>query len=158
MRLLFAVIAVGAVATAAFAQNYPPAPPQYGQPAPGYGAPYPDATNNPGYGDRREDGRYGDRDDRRYDDRRGPQEATLFADDDFRGRSITLDRGARRLASTGLEDRISSIGIRSGVWLVCSDDDFRGRCVTLDRSVPRLSAIGMEDNISSIRPLRPRDR
>ena len=57
-----------------------------------------------------------------------------------------------------MEDKISSIGIRSGVWLVCTDDDFRGRCVTLDHSIGRLSEIGMEDSISSIRPLRPRDR
>lgn len=148
-RITVVFAATVAVATgAARAQQYP----NYGQPSPGYGAPQPDATNNAGYGDRR--------DDRRFDDRRDDRapEATLFVDDDFRGRSITLNRGIRRLGPTGMEDKISSIGIRSGVWLVCSDDDFRGRCVTLDRSVGRLNAIGMEDNISSIRPLRRGDR
>ncbi len=122
-------------------------PPPYGQPSPGYGAPRPDATNNAGYP-------------RPSDDRggyRGRPQAEFFVDDDFRGRSIMLDHPIRRLGPTGMEDKISSIGIRSGVWLVCEDDDFRGRCVTIDHSIARLSEIGMDDRISSIRPLRPRE-
>lgn len=146
-RITLALAATVTVFDIAHAQQYP----TYGSPSPSYGAPQPDASNNPGYGDRRDD-------DRRYDERSRAPEATVFIDDDFRGRSLTLNHGIRRLGSSGFEDKISSIGIRSGVWLVCSDDDFRGRCVTLDRSVGRLSAIGMEDNISSIRPLRRGDR
>lgn len=142
VRLTLAIATLVAVVGVARAQQYP----AYGSPSPVYGAPQPDASNNAGYGDRR------------YDDRSRAPEATIFIDDDFRGRSLTLNRGIRRLGQSGFEDKISSIGIRSGVWLVCSDDDFRGRCVTLDRSVGRLGAIGMEDNISSIRPLRRGDR
>ena len=141
VRLTLVIATLVAVAGVARAQQYP----TYGSPSPVYGAPQPDASNNAGYGDRR------------YERSRAP-EATIFIDDDFRGRSLTLNRGIRRLGQSGFEDKISSIGIRSGVWLVCSDDDFRGRCVTLDRSVGRLSAIGMEDNVSSIRPLRRGDR
>lgn len=147
VRLTLAVATLVVVVGVARAQQYPP----YGSPSPGYGTPQPDATNNAGYGDRRYN-------DRRYDYRSREPEATVFVDDDFRGRSLTLNHGIRRLGQSGFEDKISSIGIRTGVWLVCSDDDFRGRCVTLDRSVGRLSAIGMEDNISSIRPLRRGDR
>ena len=142
VRLTLAIATLVAVAGVARAQQYP----TYGSPSPVYGAPQPDASNNAGYGDRR------------YDDRNRAPEATIFIDDDFRGRSLTLNRGIRRLGQSGFEDKISSIGIRSGVWLVCSDDDFRGRCVTPDRPVGRLSAIGMEDNVSSIRPLRRGDR
>ncbi len=147
-----ALLAATAAAAQYSGQPYPPGggygSPPYGQPAPNDGRGYPGDANNAGYP-------------RPFDDRRGdrgPPQATFFVDDDFRGRSITLDRPVRRLGPTGMEDKISSVGIRSGVWLVCADDDFRGRCVTLDHSIGRLSEIGMDDRISSIRPLRPRER
>ncbi|MGI4879439.1 MAG: beta/gamma crystallin-related protein [Janthinobacterium lividum] len=107
------------------------------------------------------DPRYGDpRDgDRRDGDRRGPgsASATFYSDDRFGGRSVTLDHGVRRLGEIGMEDKISSIQVNSGRWLVCQDDDFRGRCITIDHSVGRLSRMGMDDKISSVRPIRDGD-
>jgi len=82
---------------------------------------------------------------------------TVFADDDFRGRRMDIDGPIARLGPTGMEDKISSIVINGGAWMVCTDDDFRGRCEVLDHSVRRLNRMGLEDNISSIRPA-PRRR
>lgn len=101
--------------------------------------------------------RYDDRDPRDFrDDRdRAPRpEAVFYADDRFGGRTLTLERRIRQMRDVGMNDRVSSIRIVSGRWLVCTDNDFRGRCVTLDRSVGRLSRLGMADKISSARPLR----
>ena len=125
------------------------------------------------YGDRdapQGDSRYGDPRDgqpggpRYGDDRHGEPRgrdgasATFYADDHFRGRSITLNHGVRRLGEIGMEDKISSIQVSNGRWLVCEDDDFRGRCITIDHSIGRLSRMGMEDKISSVRPIRGDDR
>lgn len=96
--------------------------------------------------------RYRDEYDRRDD---GPH-ITVFVDDDFRGRSMEITGPIRRLGPTGMEDKISSIGVDSGVWQVCVDDDFRGRCEIIDRSIGRLSRMGMDDKISSIRPMPQR--
>jgi hypothetical protein len=88
---------------------------------------------------------------------RGPH-ITVFADDDFRGRAMEITGPISRLGPTGMEDKISSIVVDSGTWLVCVDDDFRGRCETIDHSVRRLSRMGLDDKISSIRPTRGRYR
>jgi hypothetical protein len=83
---------------------------------------------------------------------------TVFKDDGFRGNNMVIDRPIRRLSEVGWDDKISSIGLDGGAWLVCVDDDFRGRCEVIDRSIGKLSRIGLDDKISSLRPLRQRDR
>ncbi|QXQ06954.1 beta/gamma crystallin family protein [Sphingosinicellaceae bacterium] len=120
---------------------------------------------DPRYGNPQAVTRGGQQGDRRYDDHRdgdprgrGGASATFYADDRFGGRSVTLNRGVRRLGEIGMEDKISSVRVNSGRWLVCEDDDFRGRCVTIDRSVGHLSRVGMEDKISSVRPIRRDDQ
>jgi len=108
-----------------------------------------------------QDGRYddqgprGDRDRGPRDDRygRGGSQATIYVDDKFHGRSVVIDRPIRSLREVDMNDKVSSIDLRGGSWLVCSDDDFRGRCVTLDRSIRKLDSIGMDDKISSMRPI-----
>ncbi len=122
-----------------------------------YGDPRNAPQGDPRYSDPQTDPRYGDR---AYSDvrGRGGASATFYADDRFSGRSVTLDHGVRRLGEIGMEDKISSIQVTSGRWLVCEDDDFRGRCVTIDRSIGHLNRIGMEDKISSVRPMRDNDR
>ncbi|MFA6112978.1 MAG: beta/gamma crystallin-related protein [Sphingomonas sp.] len=94
----------------------------------------------------------------RYRDRDYGPHITVFADDDFRGRSMEISGPIDRLGRTGMEDRISSIQVDSGRWQVCVDDDYRGRCEVIDRSIARLTRLGLDDKISSIRPLRPRRR
>jgi hypothetical protein len=88
----------------------------------------------------------------------GVPSATFYVDDDFRGRAMTLNHGIDRLGPTGMEDKISSIAVNGGRWLVCVDDDFKGRCMVVDHSIRKLSRMGMDDKISSVRPLPPRGR
>lgn len=98
-----------------------------------------------------------------YDDRRGPGRggravATFFVKDKFGGRGVTIDRPVRDMGEFDLNDKVSSIDVRRGAWLVCTDYNFQGRCTTIDRSVRRLDGMGFDDKISSVRPIRDRDR
>ena len=77
-------------------------------------------------------------------------ELTLFEDDNFRGRAVTVRDTTDDLSRVGFNDKVSSIMVRSGTWDVCTDAGFRGNCRTLTpgeyRSMP-----GMNDAISSVR-------
>ncbi|WP_426078484.1 beta/gamma crystallin-related protein [Janthinobacterium sp. PSPC3-1] len=77
-------------------------------------------------------------------------ELTLFEDDNFRGRALTVRETTDDLSRMGFNDKVSSIMVRSGTWDVCTDSGFRGNCKTLTpgeyRSMP-----GMNDAISSVR-------
>ena len=77
-------------------------------------------------------------------------EITLFEDDNFRGRAVTLRETTDDLSRMGFNDKASSIMVRSGTWDVCTDSGFRGICKTLGpgeyRSMP-----GMNDAITSVR-------
>ncbi|OYO26473.1 beta/gamma crystallin-related protein [Janthinobacterium sp. PC23-8] len=77
-------------------------------------------------------------------------ELTLFEDDNFRGRAVTVRETTDDLSRVGFNDKASSILVRSGTWDVCTDSGFRGNCKTLTpgeyRSMP-----GMNDAISSVR-------
>jgi hypothetical protein len=77
-------------------------------------------------------------------------ELTLFADADFRGARVTIDRDAPDLNRIGFNDRVSSIVVRSGVWQVCEHAGFGGYCAEFGpgeyRNLPRFN-----DNISSVR-------
>jgi len=77
-------------------------------------------------------------------------ELTLFADSDFRGARVTIDRDAYDLNRAGFNDRVSSIVVRSGVWQVCEHAGFGGTCAEFGpgeyRSLPRFN-----DSISSVR-------
>lgn len=79
-------------------------------------------------------------------------ELTIFADSNFRGNHVTLQRDARNLGDYGFNDRVSSLAIRSGVWQLCEHANFGGRCVELGpgeyRSLPDFN-----DAVSSIREI-----
>ena len=56
----------------------------------------------------------------------------IFYDlEDFRGAMVRVDRPVDDFYNSGLNDRASSVSIRSGSWEICSDAHFRGQCVTL---------------------------
>lgn len=81
---------------------------------------------------------------------------TFFENDNFRGRSVTLDDRLWNFNRIEFNDRASSVVIDRGRWEVCDDARFQGRCVILRRgSYPSLSQIGLNDRISSARPLEP---
>jgi hypothetical protein len=77
-------------------------------------------------------------------------ELTLFADSDFRGARVTVQRDAPDLARIGLNDKVSSMIVRSGTWQVCEHAGFGGQCAEFGpgeyRSLPRFN-----DSISSVR-------
>jgi Beta/Gamma crystallin len=75
----------------------------------------------------------------------------LFKEDNFRGDVLPLSADAPDLSWLRFDDRISSLHVRHGTWLLCSDSHFRGRCITTDHDIARLSRLGMDDAISSVR-------
>jgi len=77
-------------------------------------------------------------------------ELTLFADSDFRGARVTVQRDVPDLNRVGMNDRVSSMIVQSGVWLVCEHAGFGGYCAEFGpgeyRGLPRFN-----DSISSVR-------
>jgi hypothetical protein len=85
-------------------------------------------------------------------------EITLFGDADFRGSRVTLTRDVRNLGEVGLNDRVSSVVVRSGVWVLCEHADFGGRCAEFGPGeYPALT--NFNDAASSVREVtRGRER
>lgn len=79
-------------------------------------------------------------------------EVSLFADGNFRGNRVTLDRDVPNLANFGFNDRASSVVVRSGRWLLCEHANFGGRCAEFGpgeyRELP-----GFNDAVSSVRQI-----
>jgi len=79
-------------------------------------------------------------------------EITLFENSNFRGNRVTLDRDASNLSNVGLNDRVSSVAVRSGRWLLCEHANFGGRCAEFGpgeyRELPDFN-----DSISSVRQI-----
>jgi len=78
-------------------------------------------------------------------------ELTLFADSDFRGARVTVQRDTPDLNRFGFNDRASSVVVRSGYWALCEHNNFGGRCDEFGpgeyRSLPR------NDSVSSLREI-----
>ncbi|MDC8757450.1 beta/gamma crystallin-related protein [Janthinobacterium fluminis] len=91
-------------------------------------------------------------------------ELTLYTDDDFQGRAVTLHESAANFVELGFNDRASSVVVRSGRWEVCADANFNGTCVVFGPGeYPSLQ--GFNDKVSSAREVghgggnwRDRDR
>ena len=84
-------------------------------------------------------------------------EVTFFERENFRGRSVTIDRPAWNMDRQGFDDRASSAVVRGGDWQVCEDPGFRGRCAVLHPGEYRtLREVGLNNDISSVRPAEGR--
>ena len=101
------------------------------------------------------------RDDRR-DDRREWREARrdeargtvdLYNGQDFRGRSVRVERNERDLANLSFDGRASSVVVHDGVWELCSEPGFGGRCQVFRPGEYRHIA-GLDDRVSSLRQIR----
>lgn len=57
-------------------------------------------------------------------------ELTLYEHDNFGGAQMTLRGYTPNFASTGFNDRVSSLVVTSGRWELCTDAEFKGTCVT----------------------------
>ncbi|TAG79151.1 MAG: glycine zipper 2TM domain-containing protein, partial [Betaproteobacteria bacterium] len=79
---------------------------------------------------------------------------SLFTEDGFRGRVVTVNTPVHNLRAFRLNDSVSSLVIERGRWQVCDDADYLGRCVVLrPGSYPNLYNVGLNDRVSSIRPV-----
>jgi len=99
------------------------------------------------------------RDDR--DEHRGQREerhhargsVDLYGGQDFRGRSVRLERNESDLAKQGFDGRASSLVVHDGAWELCSEPGFAGRCQVFRPGEYRYLA-GLDDRVSSIRQVR----
>lgn len=83
-------------------------------------------------------------------------EITLYSDDDFGGRSVTVRGATPDLVPLGFNDRVSSVIVRSGSWELCQHAGFQGQCITLQRGEYR-QLKGFNDEVSSLRETGGRD-
>lgn len=78
-------------------------------------------------------------------------EMTLYEHANFAGAQLTLRGYTRDIASTGFNDRASSIVVNSGRWEVCTDSDFGGTCMVFTRGEYPVIDGRINDRISSAR-------
>ena len=81
----------------------------------------------------------------------GAAEMTLYEHANFAGAQLTLRGYTRDIASTGFNDRASSIVVNSGRWEVCTDADFGGTCMVFTRGEYPVIDGRLNDRISSAR-------
>lgn len=87
-------------------------------------------------------------------DARRAASITVYQEDDYGGDYRTITDDIENLDWEHFDDRISSVDVRRGRWLLCEHSHYRGRCITVDGAIPRLDRLGFDDRISSIRRLR----
>lgn len=79
-------------------------------------------------------------------------ELTMYEHDNFQGRHVTVRDQARDLGRSGLNDRVSSLMVRSGRWQVCEHANFEGRCGIFEAGeYAQLNRDRLGDTISSVR-------
>ncbi|MCV2370512.1 beta/gamma crystallin family protein [Roseateles oligotrophus] len=82
----------------------------------------------------------------------GSSSVLLYEHGNYGGKAVN-SRGSANIENLNLNDKVSSIIIRSGRWEFCTDKDFRGRCVILGPGrYGNLDDMGLNDTLSSFRP------
>jgi Beta/Gamma crystallin len=77
---------------------------------------------------------------------------TLYANDDYQGRALSVVIDERNLGVLNFDGRASSLVVDKGTWVLCSDEDYGGRCLTLGPGrYASLQALGLNDEITSVR-------
>lgn len=77
---------------------------------------------------------------------------TLYADDDYQGRSLGVVIDERTLGVLNFDRRASSVVVERGTWTLCTGEDFTGQCVDLQPGkYASLQALGLDNSISSVR-------
>lgn len=80
---------------------------------------------------------------------------TLYQNEGWRGRAVTISGTAEDLRRIGFNDRASSAVIERGRWEVCVDAGYQGSCRVLRQgSYESLAGMGLDDRISSVRAVR----
>ena len=81
-------------------------------------------------------------------------QVTLYGQEDFHGRSVTIQDRTFNLDRAGFGGRASSAIVQSGRYEVCTQPRFEGRCVVLrPGQYPALRAMGIDNSIMSVRPV-----
>jgi hypothetical protein len=80
-------------------------------------------------------------------------EAILYEQPGFRGRSVTVSGESSNLRNEGFNDRAMSIRLR-GTWQLCSDANYRGSCVSVRGDQSDLTPYRLSRNLSSLRKER----
>src|SRR5437868_5361809 len=76
----------------------------------------------------------------------------LYADEGFRGPSVTIERPAEHLRGPGYDHRALSAVVTQDRWELCDQPQYGGRCIVLRPGrYPSLDTIGMGRRIASIR-------
>jgi hypothetical protein len=77
---------------------------------------------------------------------------TLFTYGGSAGRQVTLSNDKPDLSQLGLNNKVSSITVQSGIWQVCTAVSYKGYCVRLRPGYyGNLGALGINNSISSVR-------
>lgn len=80
---------------------------------------------------------------------------TVFADQNFRGKSATFRQDVPNLDPIGLNDKVSSLRVGPGErWEICEHADYQGRCVVVSGDESDLRRNEWNDVISSFRRIR----
>mgnify|MGYP001548460549 FL=1 len=66
---------------------------------------------------------------------------------------MAVDGQVDRIKTMRFDDRVSSVRVLSGTWMLCADDVFRGDCITVRGDIPKLDRMGFDDKLSSLRPV-----
>jgi len=77
----------------------------------------------------------------------------LYQEDNYRGQQMVVDGPIGSLKALHFNDRVSSVRVVSGTWLLCADDQYRGDCFTVRGDEPKLGRQGFDDRLSSLRPI-----
>ena len=79
---------------------------------------------------------------------------TVYEDQRFRGKAATYTSDAYDLATTGMNDTISSFRAAPGErWEMCEHANYGGRCIVVSGEETDLRPIGFNDIVSSLRRL-----
>src|SRR6185503_7121986 len=83
-------------------------------------------------------------------------ELTLYADDDYQGRSVGVVIDERQLGVLNFDDKTSSVVVEGGAWVLCSGEEYSGECITLEPGrYASLQALGLDNAITSVRRREP---
>ncbi|MDW8479775.1 MAG: beta/gamma crystallin-related protein [Xanthomonadales bacterium] len=76
----------------------------------------------------------------------------------FQGHCESFGFGVRNLRAYHFNDRMVSVEVLGGRWLLCEHADFRGDCVILRHPVEDLAELDLDAAVSSLRPLARGER
>lgn len=74
----------------------------------------------------------------------------LYETDNLGGRSLLIDRDVSDLTRYDFNDRVGSIEIPEGRWLMCEHVNYQGRCEVVDTRNCDLRALKLQYQVSSI--------